>query len=240
MVHGRRWGISFTERDPMGLAVILDMDGLMLDTEPVSERAWKTAASEMGYAIEDALFAQMIGCNMASVHQLLFARFGGAFPADQLGCRARALYRKALDADGVAHKTGLLDLLAFLDAWRVPRAVGTSSAHGDARYQLDRAGILHRFDAVVGGDQVDLGKPKPDLFLLAARKLGARPADCVVLEDSDPGISAAQAAGMTSILVPDSRDPAVATRQAAYAVVDSLVEARDVLERLLTNQTGRV
>lgn len=215
------------------LAVILDMDGLMLDTEPVSQRAWRDAAREMGHRLDDALFARMIGCNMASVHRLLGGHFGAGFPAEGLGQRARRLYRAALDADGVAHKPGLLDLLAFLDARSIRRAVATSADRAEARHQMARAGILDRFDAVACGDEVARGKPAPDVFLLAAGRLGVEPAGCAVLEDSGPGIHAARAAGMTAILVPDAHGVGADAREAAHAVVASLVEARAVIERLM-------
>jgi HAD superfamily hydrolase (TIGR01509 family) len=214
-------------------AVILDMDGLMLDTEPVSERCWKAAAREIGREIDDALFARKIGRTMPEDHALLRERFGAVFPAEALGRRARALFRATLEAEGVAHKPGLLDLLALLDLRRVPRAVATSSRLADARRQLACAGVLDRVHAVAGGDEVRAGKPAPDVFLLAAERLGIDPARCAVLEDSGPGIHAARAAGMTAILVPDGVEPLPDVRAAASVVVASLHEARDVLAGLL-------
>jgi len=217
----------------MIVAVIFDMDGLMLDTESVSERCWKAAAREIGHELDDALFARMIGRTMAEDHRLLRERFGAAFPAEVLGQRARALYRETLEADGVAHKPGLLDLLALLDQRVVPRAVATSSALADARRQLARAGVLDRVHAVAAGDEVRAGKPAPDVFLLAAARLGVEPAHCAVLEDSGPGIHGARAAGMTAILVPDVAALPPDARAAAALVVASLHEARNALARLL-------
>ena len=205
----------------------------MLDTEPVSQCAWKNAAREAGYDLEESFFEQMTGRNMASVHALLLGHCGGDFPAVEIGDRARQLYRDTLSVNGVIHKPGLAELLGFLDERQVPRAVATSATREEARHQLDLADLLHRFETIVTGDQVSRGKPDPELFLLAAERLGCRPGDCAVLEDSGPGIRAARAAGMTAILVPDSREPEAATRQAAHVVVSSLDAARAVLERLL-------
>jgi HAD superfamily hydrolase (TIGR01509 family) len=218
-------------------AVILDMDGLMLDTEPVSERCWKAAAREAGHDIDDALFARMIGRTMAEDHRLLRERFGAAFPAETVGARARVLFHDLLETEGVARKPGLLDLLARLDARAVPRAVATSAALDGARRQLARAGVLDRVHAVAAGDEVRAGKPAPDVFLLAAERLGVAPARCAVLEDSGPGIHAARAAGMTAILVPDRVAPHPDVRAAAHVVVASLHEARTVLDGLLDART---
>jgi len=214
-------------------AVILDMDGLMLDTESVSERCWKLAARETGYEIDDTLFARMIGRTMPEDHVLLREHFGVTFPAEALGRRARALFRATLEVEGVAHKPGLLELFELLDLRGVPRAVATSSSRSDARRQLARAGLLDRVHAVAAGDEVRAGKPAPDVFLLAATRLGIDPTRCAVLEDSGPGIHGARAAGMTPILVPDRVDPRPGVRAAASAVVTSLHEARDLLDDLL-------
>ena len=86
-----------------------------------------------------------------------------------------------------------------------PRAVATSTRRERARAKLARRGLLARFAALVGGDEVARGKPAPDIFLLAAARLGVAPADCVVLEDSEPGVRGALAAGMMPIMVPDLR-----------------------------------
>ena len=110
----------------MPLAVILDMDGLMLDTEPMSLRAWREAAAELGYRLTDDLCRQTIGLGATATTQLLAQHFGGDFPAAQLATRAIARYQAALGTSGVPHKPGLLEFLRFLDTRRLPRAVATS------------------------------------------------------------------------------------------------------------------
>jgi HAD superfamily hydrolase (TIGR01509 family) len=217
----------------MPLALILDMDGLMLDTEPVSLRAWRNAASAFGLTLENEVYGQMIGLNLDTSKELLERLFGPSCPVDELAQAAYVRYREDLAANGVPIKAGLFEFLQFLEEHRIPRAVATSTATDLARHKLGCAGVLSHFDVVVGGDQVARGKPAPDIFLLAAERLGFRPADCAVLEDSDPGIRAANAAGMRSILIPDDGEPRQETREAAFAVVPSLGAARVVIERLL-------
>jgi HAD superfamily hydrolase (TIGR01509 family) len=217
----------------VALAVILDMDGLMLDTEPISLRAWKEAARSLGHVLTDGVCDRMIGLSKAANTEMLIRQFGEGFPVDDLAALANLMYRRALDAGGVPHKAGLVDFLRFLDAHTIPRAVATSTETTLATRNLRDAGVLSHFEIVVGGDQVSRGKPDPDIFLMAAARLGCRPEDCAVLEDSGPGILAASAAGMMPILIPDGRVPSEEIRRAAHAVVDSLPAAQPVIERLM-------
>jgi HAD superfamily hydrolase (TIGR01509 family) len=224
----------------MALAIILDMDGLLLDTEPISLRVWTQAARDLGYELTDAVGERMIGVGQAENKAMLLRHFGAACPVDELAALAQAHYRVALESGGVPHKPGLTDFLGFLDERRIPRAVATSTATELASHKLRQAGVLHHFAIVVGGDQVSRGKPAPDIFLEAAARLGQRPRDCVVLEDSGPGIRAAVAAGMHAILIPDGREPAVETRAAANAVVESLSAARVLIEQLIHDRSDRI
>jgi beta-phosphoglucomutase-like phosphatase (HAD superfamily) len=111
----------------------------------------------------------------------------------------------------------------------VPKVVATSTRHSRAIPKLERAGLLKRFASVSTGDQVERGKPAPDLFLLAASMINVAPERCVVLEDSEAGVVGAHAAGMHVLMVPDMKQPGEATRAKARGVYESLVEARHYL-----------
>jgi HAD superfamily hydrolase (TIGR01509 family) len=220
-------------RERVVSAVIFDMDGLMLDTERIALRVWREAARDLGCPLDDVVAEQMVGRSTAANRLMLQAHLGD-LSFDDLAALAEARYRAALASEGVPRKPGLIELLDMLHARGVPRAVATSTARQLARHKLDQAGVLGYFDVVVGGDEVVHGKPSPDIFLRAAERLGELPAGCAVLEDSGPGIHAANAAGMLPILVPDGgRLPAGETRALAAYVVASLFEAREILERLL-------
>ena len=227
---------------PAGVAsawsVILDMDGLMLDTEPVSRRAFQHASADLGCAFGDALFDQLVGLNARGARDVLCAHYGATFPLDEFTGLVAKHYDGFLRAEGVPRKPGLVEFLDFLEQRRVPRAVATSSATKVALDLLSRADVARYFDVVVGGDQVTRGKPAPDIFEAAAARLGSDPARSVVLEDSGPGIRAARAAGMTAILVPDGREPVPEVRDLAHTVVDSLWSAREVVEALI-DEGGR-
>lgn len=231
-------GVAFaegTQRDSkaMALALILDMDGLMLDTEPIALRAVKQASQELGFDFPDDVFERMIGLSAQSGRAVLRHHFGDTFPAETLGTLAATRYQEYLDVGGVPHKPGLEDFLQFIDARRIPRAIATSTATDVAMRLLRQAGVAHHFEIVVGGDQVSRGKPEPDIFLVAAERLRHRPVDCVVLEDSGPGVQAAAAAGMKAILIPDRRAPSLDIRSSAHAVAESLSGAKRIVEGLL-------
>jgi len=209
-------------------AVIFDMDGLMLDSERAIIGCLAQAAEELGVAIEPEYWLQMIGKGDAACRQLLAERLGEPMAAALLA-RCHALYDAVVEA-GVPLRPGILELLDVLIERRVPRAVATSTRRPLALRKLAAADLLRRFDAVCTSSDVEHPKPAPDIYLLAASKLGVAPAQCLVLEDSPTGVRAALAAGMTPIQVPDLLAPDDEVRALGHRIVDSLVEAQRLLE----------
>jgi beta-phosphoglucomutase-like phosphatase (HAD superfamily) len=213
-------------------AVVFDMDGLMLDTEPLYKASWQRASAELGYDLDDPFYTRLIGRPTADCEQALLAQFGERFPLDMFRLRWAELWREDAADTGIVTKPGLHELLAFVEERELRAAVATSSEIDYATFSLQQAGLADRFDVVVTGDQVARGKPAPDIYLEAARRLGVEPHCCIALEDSEAGIVAAAAAGMVGLLVPDSTRPSAAAVQAAYRVCDSLREARDLVATL--------
>jgi HAD superfamily hydrolase (TIGR01509 family) len=140
--------------------------------------------------------------------------------------RCRHHHKECFDAQSLEMKPGLLDLLDFLEQRNVPKIVATSTRRSNAIPRLEKANLLHRFLTVTTGDQVEHGKPAPDLFLLAASTINVAPTECIVLEDSEAGVDGAHAAGMTVFMIPDMKQPCDATRNRAKAVCVSLVEVK--------------
>jgi HAD superfamily hydrolase (TIGR01509 family) len=188
-------------------AVIFDMDGLMLDTEPLAARAWGEAAAELGVAFDGALAMAMVGRNFEDCAAMVRSHYGEGYPVAALLDRWHATYDRIVEREGLAVKPGVRELLDWLGAHAIPCAVATSTRRERARSKLDRVALLARFHDIVGGDEVARGKPAPDIYVEAARRLGARAGRCLVLEDSEPGVRAALAARMTPIMVPDLHSP---------------------------------
>ena len=189
-------------------AVLFDMDGLMLDTEPLAARAWDEAAAAEGVAFDGAISRRMIGRNFHDCTALLHAESPPGYPVAAVLARWHDTYDAIVRRDGLALKSGVFELLDRLDAYGITRAVATSTRRERAEAKLRQSALLPRFAALVGGDEVARGKPAPDIYLEAARRLGVPASACVVLEDSDPGVRGALAAGMTPIMVPDLLPPA--------------------------------
>jgi HAD superfamily hydrolase (TIGR01509 family) len=222
-------------------AVVLDMDGLMLDTEPVYKKSWQQASTELGYDLDDGLYATLVGRPTGDCERELLQRFGGEFPLDAFRLRWPELWRAGAEATGIQKKPGLLEFLNLVEHHGLPMAVATSSEAVYTEFSLRQAGLEGRFDAVVTGDQVARGKPNPDIYIEAARRLRIEPSRCVALEDSEAGIVAASSAGMVSLLIPE-RQPSDRASHAAFRVLRSLDEARLLITALITDQasTGRL
>jgi HAD superfamily hydrolase (TIGR01509 family) len=224
-----RIGVGVTIERLSIVAVVFDMDGLMLDTEPLYKRAWQQAGSELGFDLDDEFYATLIGRPTPDGEVELRRKFGAEFPLAQFRARWPVLWKSDAETRGIAAKAGLDDILAFADQQRLRIAVATSSDAAYTEFSLKKAGLAGRFAAIVTGDQVERGKPAPDIYLEAARQLACAPAQCVALEDSEAGIIAANGAGMIALLIPDLEPPSDVARRAAFRVLPSLVDARDAI-----------
>ena len=215
-------------------AVVLDMDGLMLNTEPVYKAAWQRASSELGYELDDRSYARLVGRPTGDCEQELLKRFGAAFPLDGFRSRWPELWRVGVRDLGIERRPGLTEFLDFVEDHGLPMAVATSSEAEYTEFSLRQAGLEGRFRVVVTGDQVARGKPAPDIYAEAARRLEVAPSQCVALEDSEAGILAASRAGMVSLLIPE-QPPSDTAARAAFQVLGSLHEARLLVEALIAN-----
>lgn len=207
-------------------AVVCDMDGLLVDSERLERRAWQAAAAEHGIDMSDERFATFVGHPADEGERMLRGYFGAEFdvPAWRESCHRRL--RAIMDLEGVPLRPGALEWLAFVAGHGLPVALATSSGPELVR---DRLGPhLGAFAAVVTRADVARGKPHPDLYLEAARRLGVRPGECLALEDSPTGARSAIAAGMPVVLVPDlvQPTPEVAARVAGiHPSLDAVREA---------------
>ena len=207
-------------------AVIFDMDGLMLDTESLGRETWREAAATVGVDFDLDLLPAMIGRNYRDCREMLRGHYGPDYPVEKLTATCLTTFDAIVARDGIAQKPGLPELLDWLEREGVVRAVATSTRRDRAEAQLAQQGLLARFALLVGGNEVDRGKPEPDIFLLAAERLRVDPAECVVLEDSEPGVRAALAAGMMPIMVPDLHGPSPDLLARDPLVMASLHEVR--------------
>jgi HAD superfamily hydrolase (TIGR01509 family) len=186
-------------------AVIFDMDGLLLDSEPLYRVTWKAAGLSLGFPIDDVLYERFVGRGNVEAEKILREYFGNGFPLAAFHARWSRDFADSIAAKPIPLKAGAIELLDFLDTRAILIALATSSPRVLALRCL--GDLASRFAALAFGDEVSHSKPAPDLFLLASHRLGIAPADCLVLEDSEAGVRAARAAGMKVIMVPDIVKP---------------------------------
>jgi HAD superfamily hydrolase (TIGR01509 family) len=207
-------------------AVIFDCDGTLVDSEPLARLAWERALAPYGYALTDADAEACVGLPYPRVHEYFAARV--TLPAAEPFWTEFSGELFTLIDTELAPFDDAVDAARELRSRGVPVAVASSSPRERLERTLGRAGLLDAFDVVVAGDEVEHGKPAPDMFLLAAARLGVRPSACVVIEDSPPGVQAGRAAGMFTLAV--CRVPGTeASLAAADRVVDT-VSADAILE----------
>jgi len=206
-------------------AAIFDMDGLLIDSERAISAAWIAGARELGYALEMADFARVIGTAAQQSTAMLIEIMGSDEAMRATAAKARELLPQAGGAPVFPLKSGALPLLEALRSAGVPCAVASSSSVEEIRHRLGHVDVLKYFRCVAGGDEVTHGKPDPALYLLAAARLGVAPQDCMAFEDSENGARAAQAAGVRVVIVPDLKQPPADVAARAHGVIGSLDDA---------------
>ena len=179
-------------------AVIFDLDGVLLDSEPIYLQATNTVLAREGRFLSPEENAPYIGWRYDDVLREIIPRLGLAHPPSYYANETRREVLRRLSGP-LDPPPGAVALLDCLEAAGVPRAVGSSSSRAWVEAILSGLGLRERFSAVVGGDEVASGKPAPDIFLRCAELLGVPAGRCVVIEDSPHGVLAARRAGMAAI-----------------------------------------
>lgn len=196
------------------------MDGLLLDSERLFQKAWRELAAEYGVTLDTRFPLEMSGTSRESSYEVIRRWFPGAEPASFHAEGVRRVVE--MEKDGIPLKPGVLEILEGLRGAGFRCAVGSSSPEDMVLHNLRVTGIEGYFDAVVAGEHVKNGKPAPDIFLLAAERLGFPTAECYVFEDSHAGIHAGHDAGCRAILIPDVLPPTDAIRPLCAGIFDSL------------------
>jgi beta-phosphoglucomutase len=212
-------------------AVIFDMDGLMIDSEPLQKEAWQATLRRYGHEMDEALFAQLSGLRISEDAVRLRDRFNLPVTAEVLLRQRTESFLAGLPGR-LRAMPGLSELIADLRARGLKRALATSGERRYVAMVMSELNLDGAFDATVVAEDVTRGKPAPDVYLLAAERLGLPPAQCLVLEDAPNGVAAAKAAGMICVAVPNEYTRAL-DLSAADAVMPSLLAVRDNLDVLI-------
>lgn len=202
--------------------VISDMDGVILDSEKLYVRFWCEAAYFYGFPMnrEHALSIRSMARPFAI--EKLQGYFGAEFDYDSVREKRIELMDAYVSQHGIEAKKGAQKLLGFLKENGYKVALATATPAQRAEEYLRRVDLLKYFDYVASARMVKNGKPKPDIYLFAAEKLGLKPEECLALEDSVNGVRSAAAAGCKTVLVPDLDNPEEQLKPLLYGTADGL------------------
>jgi beta-phosphoglucomutase family hydrolase len=179
-------------------AYLFDCDGTIVDSMPLHYVAWKKVLSQWGCDFGEELFYSWGGMPVAEIIAALNVRSGLAMPVDEVMRRKEAMYYEILP-----QLKAVPEVLEHIQRsyGKIPFAVVSGSTRDSVTRSLKTLGILDRFDTLVCAGDYTKSKPDPEPFLIAAERLGVKPEDCLVFEDTEMGIQAAMAAGMASVKV---------------------------------------
>lgn len=213
--------------------VIFDMDGLILDTEKLYQRFWREASQICGYDMspEQALKLRSLDKNLAKA--LLRDFFGEEYDYQRVHDIRVKLMADYISKNGVSAKDGVCELVDYLKANNYKIAIATATNYERANQHLTLAGVRNCFDDnIICASMLKRGKPYPDIYLYACEKLELPSENCMALEDSPNGISAAYSAGCVPVAVPDTSEIEKEITEKAYAVAKSLFDVKDILEEI--------
>lgn len=213
-------------------AVIMDMDGLALDTEATYCAAWQSAASSLGFELTHEFCRSLFGRHADDVKLELSKACGDRLDLAAFHILAERHWRESLQAAGVSKMPNLDRLLHLLQARGLPYALATNSDRPYALQCLRAAGALAQFPVLVTRDEVARGKPEPDIFLEAARRLGVPASECLALEDSRTGLAACLQAGMIPVWIPPRHAQGKTVAEARINVFPALGVLADYIEGL--------
>ncbi len=215
----------------MKKGAIFDMDGLLFDTEKVYQNNWTAIAAEMGFELPDSFRREICGTSGALMNSVIAKYYPTDDPQKIQEDEMRRVHED-LEKE-VPEKPGIREILSFFRDKQYMIAVASSTPTPQIIKNLEKAGIREYFDAVVSGKDVVHGKPAPDIFLLAAEKIGCDPADCFVFEDAYNGVRSGHASGAKVIMIPDTQQPDDEMERIAWKICPDLIAAKEMLEKMI-------
>ncbi len=215
------------------VAVIFDMDGVLLDTERLMLECFRQTMEAIGEPYRPEVYLETLGVSDEGTLDVYAAHFGGKDRAMEIFQQFLVITEERTMAEGVPVKPGAGELLGFLQTRGVLLGLASSNRRTVVEWELNQAGLLPYFQAVVCGDEVEKAKPDPEIYARAFRILGAPEAQGYAVEDAPKGVVAAKAAGLKPLFVPDLMAPGEDTVALAYRVLDSLAQVQAYFASIL-------
>ena len=206
-------------------AIIFDMDGVILDSESISDLTWRKAAEERGLSVNDEILNACRGSNKNDTIVTLKKYYGADFDSEAFLERTSELFHEIEDKDGIPLLPFAKEILEYLKP-RYHLALASSTRGPTVERQLRAVGLIDFFETRTTGEMVEHSKPNPEIYLMACKSIGMEPNECVAIEDSLNGIRSAYAAGLHPIMVIDKVQPTEEVRKMCEAVFDSLEDLK--------------
>ena len=215
----------------MQKAFIFDMDGTLFDTETLTREALRAVPRRHAERDDvDDFYPTVCGSTLPKAKFLYEAFYGKNYPFYERYEEMHGWIKEFVDKNGMPVKKGAQELLAYLKENGYKLAVATSSPRESTEGHIKNAGFENYFDTMVCGDEIKNSKPNPEIFLIAAKKLGVAPENCFVVEDSYNGVESGNAAGMRVFMIPDLNPPRQKEKDLAYKICKDLSEIIDCIK----------
>ena len=212
-------------------AVIFDMDGLLFDTERVVNDAWKSVAQSRCKLLPPKMLDELRGTN-GKLMKNIIEKYWADEDVETIIQELFLISRQKLAVD-VPIKKGAVEIIKYLKANNIKIAIASSSPQNLIESNLRVSGLYDYFDVIVSGEQVQNGKPSPDIFLLAAKKIGSNIKNCIVIEDGINGVFAGINSGCNTYMVPDLVAPTKEILEKNIPIFKSLFEVKTYIENLM-------
>lgn len=216
--------------------VLFDMDGVIFDTEKVYLETWTKVCAGYGYDLKKETYISVMGTGKENTVTTFKNALGDHIPIDDMYKDKDKIIREVVEAGKVPLKPGALEILTYLREHNIKTALATSAKRWRADMQLEGAGIKNLFGAVLCGDEITKLKPNPEIFLKAGEKIGLKPEECIVIEDSPAGIQAAYNAGMYGIHVEDLKEADDTIKKYCRVNFKNLMEVQEYIHNNIFNK----
>lgn len=213
----------------MQKAIVFDMDGVIFDTEALCLKLWQKISDRHGEGDMTEFALGMAGMGVEEAKAFAKKTFGEDYPYELRRAELREEFKNFASENPIPQKEGVNEIFKFLKQHGYKIALASSTRRESVESHLKGAGLFDIFDAIVCGDDVKIGKPNPDIYLTACKKLNVNSKEAFAVEDSYNGVKSASSAGMKVIMVPDLLPPIEEIKKLTFSVQNSLLDVINIL-----------